>query len=112
LALIIHFPDADRCDAIRNPRVSDVPQSPGDTYTRRYGIREYTRSLLDVVTLLFLVRFTKKPLRFFGLAIGLLGELIIFPHAKNIKEYQVAEVIEQQPHTTHTGTESTTAVTG
>jgi hypothetical protein len=27
-------------------------------------------------------------------AIGLLGELIIFTHAKNIKDYQVQEVIE------------------
>jgi hypothetical protein len=27
-------------------------------------------------------------------AIGLLGELIIFTHARNIKDYQVQEVIE------------------
>jgi len=27
-------------------------------------------------------------------AIGLLGELIIFTHARGIKDYQVAEVIE------------------
>ena len=119
----------------------DVPQSPKDNYTGRYPLREYAHRALDILTVLFLVRFTKKPLRFFGMlgvstfllgavltlilviqrlffyqslaerpalllssllvvlglqlfAIGLLGELIIFTHARNIKDYQVQEVIE------------------
>jgi glycosyltransferase involved in cell wall biosynthesis len=119
----------------------DVPQSPKDHYSGRYPLREYAHRALDILTVLFLVRFTKKPLRFFGMlgvstfllgavltlilvverlffhqslaerpalllssllvvlglqlfAIGLLGELIIFTHARNIKDYQVHEVIE------------------
>ena len=101
--------------------------------------------MLDIFTVFFLVRFTKKPLRFFGMigvstfgigvlllgllvverlffaqpladrpalllssllvvlgvqlfALGLLGELIIFTHAKHITEYQVDRVIEFSAH--------------
>lgn len=119
----------------------DVRQSPKDRFEGVYGLREYTRPLLDIFTIFFLVRFTKKPLRFFGMvgvstfmiglvltavmvtqrmffghpladrpalllssllvvlglqlfAIGLLGELIIFTHAKTIKDYQVDRIIE------------------
>jgi hypothetical protein len=118
----------------------DVPQSPKDHYAGRYAIKEYAHRVLDILTVLFLVRFTKKPLRFFGMlgvstfllgavlilfmviqrlffdqglsdrpalllasllavlglqlfAIGLLGELIIFTHARSIKDYQVNEVV-------------------
>ncbi len=96
--------------------------------------------LIDLLTVFFLVRFTKKPLRFFGLiglavfalggvllawlvgerllfdvqladrpallltsllvvlgiqtfALGLIGELIIFLHARHLKEYTVEEVV-------------------
>ena len=110
-------------------REVDVRQSPKDRYAGIYGPREYTRGLLDIFTVFFLVRFTKKPLRFFGMvgvstfvigallvtwivierlffgqplaerpalllssllvvlglqlfALGLLGELIIFTHAR------------------------------
>jgi glycosyltransferase involved in cell wall biosynthesis len=119
----------------------DVRQSPKDRFTGRYRSREYAHRVLDIFTVFFLVRFTKKPLRFFGMigastfgvgaavvlyliidklifhhaladrpalllssllvvlglqvfALGLLGELIIFTHAKGIKDYQVAEVIQ------------------
>ena len=119
----------------------DVPQSPGDRNVEGYRMREYAHRFLDIFTVFFLVRFTKKPLRFFGMlgvstfligaalvtymviarvffdvglanrpalllssllvvlglqlfAIGLLGELIIFTHAKGLKDYQVDEVIE------------------
>jgi glycosyltransferase involved in cell wall biosynthesis len=119
----------------------DVRQSPQDHFTGHYATREYTRSLIDICSIFFLVRFTKRPLRFFGMigvstlsigvgivlylvadrifghhaladrpalllssllvvlglqlfALGLLGELIIFTHAKNIKDYQIAEVVE------------------
>jgi len=115
-------------------------QSSRDRFLGVYGPREYVRGFLDIFTVFFLVRFTKRPLRFFGMvgvstfgfgaiwilvlvvqrlffeqaladrpalllssllivlglqlfALGLLGELIIFTHARNLKDYQVAEVI-------------------
>ena len=119
----------------------DVRQSPRDQFRGLYSPREYTRAFLDIFTVFFLVRFTKRPLRFFGMAgvsmlglgglwtlvlvvqrlwfgqalaerpalllasllvvlgmqlfaLGLLGELIIFTHARHLKDYQVAEVIQ------------------
>jgi glycosyltransferase involved in cell wall biosynthesis len=124
-------------------RVSEVTvrQSPHDRFEGHYRLREYVHRMLDILTVLFLVRFTKKPLRFFGMiglalagigvlvllylivarlgfgqpladrpallltsllvvlglqlfAIGLLGELIIFTHARDIKDYQVERVIQ------------------
>jgi glycosyltransferase involved in cell wall biosynthesis len=122
----------------------DVAQSPLDRYDAGYPPKEYAHRVLDIFTVFFLVRFTKKPLRFFGMvgastfvigallvaylaidrlvfhhaladrpalllssllvvlgmqlfAIGLLGELIIFTHARDIKDYQVDEVI-RYPH--------------
>ena len=118
----------------------DVAQSPLDRYSRGYPIKDYAHRVLDIFTVFFLVRFTKKPLRFFGMvgastfvigallvaylavdrlvfhhaladrpalllssllvvlgmqlfAIGLLGELIIFTHARDIKDYQIDEVV-------------------
>jgi glycosyltransferase involved in cell wall biosynthesis len=118
-----------------------VAQSPKDRFDGVYQPREYVHRILDIVTVFFLVRFTKKPLRFFGMvgvstfgigavltlwlitdrlffgralaerpalllssllvvlglqlfALGLLGELIIFTHARAIKDYQVEEVIQ------------------
>lgn len=118
----------------------DVRQSPQDRYDGGYPAKEYAHRVLDIFTVFFLVRFTKKPLRFFGMvgagtfvvgaalvawlafdrlvflhpladrpalllssllvvlgmqlfALGLLGELIIFTHARDIKDYQIDEVI-------------------
>ena len=118
----------------------ELHQSPLDRYDGRYATREYIRGSLDICTVFFLVRFTKKPLRFFGMvgvttfligaalvawlaidklvfnhaladrpalllssllvvlgmqlfALGLLGELIIFTHARDIKDYQIEEVV-------------------
>jgi len=118
----------------------ELHQSPLDRYESGYPPREYIRRALDVCTVFFLVRFTKKPLRFFGMvgfttfvagaalvawlaidrlvfrhpladrpalllssllvvlgmqlfALGLLGELIIFTHARDIKDYQIEEVV-------------------
>ena len=123
----------------------DVTQSPRDQFLGRYRIREYLHRLLDILTVFFLVRFTRKPLRFFGMigsvtfgigalaiavlvgerlffdqpladrpalllssllivlgtqlfALGLLGELIIFTHAKDLKEYKVREIVEADAH--------------
>ena len=51
-----------------------VRQSRHDVKRRMYGPGVYLRRLLDVLSLFFLFRFTKKPLRFFGLlGSGLFG---------------------------------------
>jgi glycosyltransferase involved in cell wall biosynthesis len=118
----------------------EVQQSPLDRFAGGYKLREYVRRALDICTVFFLVRFTKKPLRFFGMvgvttflvgavlvaglaidrlafghpladrpalllssllvvlgmqlfALGLLGELVIFTHARDIKDYQIEEVV-------------------
>jgi len=117
----------------------EVRQSPDDYFHGRYRLREYLHRLLDLLTVFFLVRFTKKPLRFFGslgfltagfggvvvlvlviqrlfyavplgdrpalllgsllvvlgvqlFAIGLLGELVIFSHAADSKEYTIRTI--------------------
>ena len=48
-------------------REVDVAQAADDQFKGSYGPRTYARSLLDIFTVFFLVRFTKKPLRFFGM---------------------------------------------
>jgi len=100
--------------------------------------------LLDVLNVFFLTRFTRTPLRFFGLlgaalfalgfgidlvavlekvffatgladravlllgvllmvlggqtlSLGLIGEIIVFTHARNIRDYRIAEVIRNPP---------------
>jgi glycosyltransferase involved in cell wall biosynthesis len=105
-----------------------------------YSARIYVARLLDILSIVFLVRFTKKPLRFFGMigggmfavgslfvsylvverlffgvaladrpalllssllvvlglqlfALGLLGELIIFTHARDMKEYTIDKTV-------------------
>ncbi|MFQ5761079.1 MAG: dolichol-phosphate mannosyltransferase, partial [Acidiferrobacterales bacterium] len=118
----------------------DVAQSTKEKFRRVYRLGVYPRRFLDVLTVFFLIKFTKKPLRFFGLigaatfavgalilayivverlffgvaladrpilllssllvvlgvqifALGLIGELIIFTHAKDIKEYTIEQII-------------------
>jgi len=127
----------------------DVRQSPQDRFSGVYGPRVYARGLLDIFTVFFLVRFTKKPLRFFGMigvatfavgaltvlvlvierlffnhglterpalllasllvvlgmqlfALGLLGELMIFTHARTLKDYQIERVIHFKRRNTGT----------
>jgi glycosyltransferase involved in cell wall biosynthesis len=122
----------------------DVRQSPRDRFEGSYTPRDYVRRGLDIFSVFFLVRFTKRPLRFFGMlgaitfgagalitawlvidrlflghslgdrpalllssllvvlglqlfALGLLGELIIFTHAREMKDYKVDRVIEYPP---------------
>lgn len=119
----------------------DIPQHPADRGTRIYRPGVYLRRLLDILTLVFLFKFTKKPLRFFGLigaglfgagllissvlavqrilgltaladrpllilgvllmvlgiqtgSIGLLGEMIIFTHARKTKDYNVDRILK------------------
>lgn len=118
----------------------ELPQAEADGHQRVYSPGTYIRRLLDLLTIVFLTKFNKKPLRFFGLigtssalfgtvglllvtaqklffdisagdrplllvsalfivlgiqliAIGLVGETIIFTHAKDIKEYKVREIV-------------------
>lgn len=118
----------------------DIAQSSGEAYRRFYTPGQYVRRMLDLLTVFFLVKFTKKPLRFFGLvggglagigtmatlyliaerlffdvaladrpalilssllivlgiqviAIGLIGEIIIFTHARDLKEYRIDKII-------------------
>lgn len=117
-----------------------ITQSKKDIHQRLYSPGLYVRRLLDLLTIFFLIKFTKKPLRFFGLvgttlfglglvsslyviaerlffgisladrpalflsslliilgvqiiAIGLIGEIIIFTHAKDLKEYKIDKII-------------------
>ena len=121
-------------------REIDIAQSQQEAYRRFYSPGQYMRRLLDLLTVFFLIKFTKKPLRFFGLvgggltalglaatllliiqrlffdmaladrpalilssllivlgiqviAIGLIGEIIIFTHARDIKEYRIDKII-------------------
>ena len=123
-------------------RVIEVPlaQSPRDSFEGRYKTKFYLHRFLDIFSVVFLVRFTKKPIRFFGMigsitfafgalvllyiigqrlffdvaladrpallvsslltvlglqifALGLLGELIIFTHAREMKEYTIEKII-------------------
>ncbi len=117
-------------------RELDVAQAESDATRRVYRPGTYIRRLLDILGIVFLVKFTEKPLRFFGLigsvtftigllytsvlavqrlafgvgladrpalilgallivlgiqiiAVGLIGEIIIFTRAKDLKQYDV-----------------------
>ena len=119
----------------------ELQQAPSDATRRVYPVGVYLRRLLDLLTVYFLVRFTRKPFRFFGLigsiifgagaavtawvvverfvdaqaladrpafllgsllmvfglqtlSVGLIGEIIIFAHARDRKEYAVRRIIE------------------
>ncbi len=118
-----------------------VAQRDEDTRVRLVTPGVYLRRMLDIMTVFFLVKFTRKPLRFFGLlgaslflpgffitaylgvmrlmgstgladrpllllgillmvfgvqvfSMGLVGELIIFSHVKDMEDYAVEERIE------------------
>ena len=118
----------------------DLPQASSDASLRVYRPGVYLSRLIDLMGVFFVVRFTKKPLRFFGMvgsvlmttggliltvavmqrflmatalsdrpilllgsllvvlgaqlfAVGLIGELIIFTHARDLKEYEVGETV-------------------
>ena len=130
-------------------RLAEVPvrQNKAQKSLRVSQPGAYVRRMLDLLTVFFLVRFTRKPLRFFGLigsglfvpgvaivtylgiyrilglggignrpllllgvllmvlgfqtlSIGLLGEIIIFVHARNLREYSVSEVVAPEVPTT------------
>ena len=48
----------------------DAPQHMGDHQSKVYSLSVYLQRVLDVLGLYFLMRFTDKPLRFFGLIGG------------------------------------------
>lgn len=56
-------------------REIDCAQHPDDARTRVYSPTVYLSRALDILGLYFLVRFTEKPLRFFGLVGGVLSLL-------------------------------------
>lgn len=135
-----------------NVREIDVRQSPQDRRQRVYRPREYMHHVLDLFSVFFLARFTKRPLRFFGMvgagtfgvgallitllgaqrvlfneqladrpalllaalllvlglqifALGLLGELIIFTHARSVKDYRVETVVHYPVTSVRSGSE-------
>jgi glycosyltransferase involved in cell wall biosynthesis len=126
----------------RGYRVEEIPckQATSDQETRLYKPGIYLRRMLDILSAFFLFKFTRKPLRFFGLvgslvfvigvvlmlilitqrvffgmalgdrpilllaalllvlgiqifAIGLIGEIVIFTHAREIKEYNIETIV-------------------
>lgn len=126
----------------RGFRVLELPvaQAEADRHTRIYSAGTYVRRLLDILAIVFLVKFTEKPLRFFGLiglatftvgglftlglvvqrlffavpladrpalvlgsllvvlgiqivAVGLIGEIIIFTRTRNSHQYAVERAV-------------------
>lgn len=58
----------------------DVPQHPDDVGRRVYSPGIYARRALDILGVFFLLRFTHKPLRFFGLVgsvLSLVGGVVL-----------------------------------
>lgn len=58
----------------------EVAQHPHERRTRLYGPGTYLRRLIDILGVVFLLRFTEKPLRFFGLigsVTSLLGGILL-----------------------------------
>jgi hypothetical protein len=119
----------------------DVPQARSDAARQIIRPRGYVHRVIDILSVFFLTRFTRRPLRFFGpagaactgigllglavvvvqrlvldvplaerpalilssllvalglqvLAIGLIGELIVFINARSMRQYRVREIIE------------------
>ena len=66
----------------RGFKVVELPvrQSRQDMQRRPYGPGTYLRRLLDILTVFFLFKFTKRPLRFFGLvgsALFIAGAIVV-----------------------------------
>jgi glycosyltransferase involved in cell wall biosynthesis len=116
-----------------------IEQLPG-TFRKSLHVTEYIQRMLDIITVIFLTKYSKKPLHFLGflgiiftfagvamnvylflyrilnfgaiagrpllllgalllviglqmISIGLIGEMIIYTHAREIKEYNIETVI-------------------
>ncbi len=119
-----------------------IEQLPGKFRKSKY-FKEYLQRILDIITVMFLTNYSKKPIHFLGfvgavftltgaaieiylfiyrilalgpiagrpmlllgalllvigiqlISIGLLGEMIIFTHARDIKEYNIEEISENK----------------
>lgn len=119
-------------------KVKDIPQSRSDNHPMS-SVWTYLSRILDFLTIIFLTRFNKRPLRFFGsvgsfsmvggaiglayiaierfffdvaaadrpmmllftlaivlgiqlIAIGLVGESLIFTHARDLREYKIKKI--------------------
>jgi len=117
-----------------------IAQLPGK-FRKSKSISEYLQRSLDILTVIFLTKYSKKPIHFLGfvggvltlfggvidlylffyrvlgygpiagrpllllgalslvigiqlIAMGLIGEMIIFTHARDIKEYNIEKIIE------------------
>lgn len=124
-------------------REIDLAQSKQDGFRRVYAPGVYVRRTLDLLTVFFLIKFTKRPMRFFGLlgsftagagglyilvlvfqrlfldmpladrpalllsslivvlgvqifSMGLVGELIIYTHARHLQEYAIEEIVGEE----------------
>jgi len=117
----------------------EIEQLPAQFRQSKY-VNEYLQRILDIVTIFFLLNYSKKPLHFLGffgaifaiaggainiylfmyrlfigaiagrpllllgtlffvigiqmISIGLIGEIIIFTHAKEIKEYNIEKILK------------------
>jgi len=128
--------------ARRGFRVKEVAVAPGPNgHYARLGPLDYARRLFDIMALFLLLKFTKRPLRFFGplgagilapgllvtasvittrlwfgvpladrpalvlgvlmivlgiqvIALGLIGEIIVFAHSRQIRDHAVETEIE------------------
>ena len=116
-----------------------IEQMPGKFRQSRY-VNDYLQRFLDIITVIFLKNYSKKPLHFLGfvgaiftiiggginlylfvyrilgfgaiagrpllllgalllvigiqmISIGLVGEMVIFTHAKDIKEYNIEKIL-------------------
>jgi glycosyltransferase involved in cell wall biosynthesis len=123
-------------------REEKIGQLPG-RFRFSFYLKEYCVRLLDIITIIFLTNYSKKPIHFLGflgmvfsivggllslylfiyritgqgpiagrpllllgillfvigiqmIAIGLLGEMMIYIHANEIKEYNIEKVIEKK----------------
>jgi glycosyltransferase involved in cell wall biosynthesis len=121
-----------------------IEQQPG-AFRKSLHVSEYIQRILDIITVVFLTKYSKKPLHFLGffgiiftfagllmngylfvyrvfgfggiagrpllllgalllviglqmISIGLIGEMIIYTHAREIKEYNIESVIESETH--------------
>lgn len=78
-------------------RVEEIasPQHPADRQPRVYGPGVYLRRIIDLLGLFFLLRFTEKPLRFFGLIGSVLsisgGLLLAFLLVERLSGQGIAE---------------------
>jgi glycosyltransferase involved in cell wall biosynthesis len=118
-----------------------IAQLPGK-FRKSLYLREYLQRFLDIITVIFLTNYSKKPIHFLGfvgilltivgagielylfiyrilglgpiagrpllllgalflvigiqmISIGLLGEMIIFTHAGDIREYNIEKIVEK-----------------